>query len=199
MIHVPQSQSRIYRQNSLQKIMLLWYLLITGCLVLFSTWSVIHHQGLPTNSLYLLLVIGMGIVFLFGVIVTWNNRVEISFEGIAYYGAGFRIYTPWDNVIGLANVKHPSSPFQNIPVFVFKQPARLGVSIREGKRAGQAVIEHYWILERWGIFAANPLTYTRCLPLPRNIISQAEWEWGEFGRYSRQYAPQVFGKSTEAK
>jgi len=120
-----------------------------------------------------------------------NDRIEVSAEGIAYYGLGFQIFTPWTNLAGVGRVRHPHA-FLPRPVgaLLFRSPALLDVPIREGKRRGVAVIE-----TRWLIFSRKPHTYTACLPLfvPESL-ARGNLAQHELALYLRQYAPWVFAE-----
>ncbi len=120
-----------------------------------------------------------------------NDRIEVSAEGIAYYGLGFQIFTPWTNLAGVGRVRHPNA-FLPRPVgaLLFRSPALLDIPIREGKRRGVAVIE-----TRWLIFSRKPHTYTACLPLfvPESL-ARGNLAQHELALYLRQYAPWVFAE-----
>ena len=124
-------------------------------------------------------------------IFTVTNRLEVSSEGVTYYEMGFRIYTPWHNIVGVTPIKHPISSLHITTVFTFRQPALLNVSIEEGKRQGLAVIEKYWLMR---CLAAPPITYLWYSPLPRTLVSPFDLEQGELSMYIRQYAPSLLNR-----
>ncbi len=165
---------------------LLWNVFLTG-FVLFAFVLVILNPGETLlRKIYALLSTGMYIilsVFLF--ISTLTNRLEFSSEGVVYYGTGFRMYTPWTNIVGITQIRHPLFPFHPTTVFVLRQPALLNISLAEGKRQHLPVVESYWMMK---LFTATPMNYLWYMPLHVSLVSPFDLEQGEFSAYIRQYA-----------
>jgi hypothetical protein len=134
--------------------------------------------------------IGITLFALFVSLIYWNDRLEVSDEGIAYYGLGFRIYTPWENIISIARVKHPHAfIFRNRPLtaLTLRSPASLHMTVEEGKRRQVAVIEKHWLA-----FSTKPQNYNRYLPLfLLETLTHDDLSRHEIGAYIRRYAPQV--------
>ena len=117
-----------------------------------------------------------------------TNRLEVSSEGVTYDGTDFRMYTPWHNIVGITQIRHPLYPFHNTTVFVLRQSALLTISLEEGKRQRLPIVENYWYLK---LFTSTPMNYLWYLPLPGGLISRFDWEQGELGAYVRQFAPSI--------
>jgi hypothetical protein len=116
---------------------------------------------------------------------------------ITYYGSGFRVYTPWQNVGGLENAS------QLVPMSVSWAPRLIGFKLREhaivgmklekGRRQGRAVIETDW----W--YPASMRARYAGFFLIDEIFRERQWQQGELGAYLHQYAPQMFERETPAK
>ena len=72
-------------------------------------------------------------------------RLELSEEGMVLYSNGYRIYTPWENIIGYAWLRS-SRAFPDI--IQLREPAVVGeISFEEGVASRRAVSEklRWWI------------------------------------------------------
>lgn len=123
-----------------------------------------------------------------------NTRLEVSSEGVAYYGWNIRMYTPWQNIVGVARVPYPRLGTSTlVNAFLFRSPAILNVSISEGKRRGIAVIE-----KRWRLFLTPSRSYIHNLPIfADDLLTATDISHHEIATYIRRYAPQVFAESAE--
>ena len=194
MERVAQLPQKIYRLNACIKVgYLISYPTFIG-LIVSLIWRIMLNNISLFQELFYSLSICIGIFALYICVVDWNAHLEVSHEGVAYYGCGFYIYTPWQNIVGVARVKHPCTfpSYRPVNAFVFNSPALLNVPISEGKRQGRAVIEKHWL-----VFSTKPQTYNLCLPLISDNLANADISSHELSIYIRQYAPQVFGEAVE--
>ena len=127
----------------------------------------------------------------FSIVSTLTSRVEVSADGIVFFADGFRIYTPWYNIVGFVPIRHPLIAFHTIPALLFRQPALPNLTLEEGKRRGLPVVENYWMMR---LLTATPLNYLWYLPLPSGMVSQFDWEQGEISAYLRHYAPHLVAR-----
>ncbi len=147
------------------------------------------HASFVYLMIPLLFFIGWEIFILYRLIITSSMRLEVSYEGIAFYGTGYRIYAPWETIILMNKVKHPYIPFYQTDVFVVQEPALRSISLEEGKQRGLAVVETHWLVRRWLVSAtADPRAYARYIPLPTSFIAQKDREQGILADYIHYYA-----------
>ncbi|HLG64584.1 MAG TPA: hypothetical protein VKY19_21780 [Ktedonosporobacter sp.] len=182
-----QFQKKAYYQNAFIKSLLVSSLLIAilATSKVWYDWLIRNNPSRIFLALTGLMICIIGSVIIFTSLMT---HIEISQEGITFYSVGFRIYTPWHNIVNINKIKHPYfSPLYLIDAFVLEEPARLNISIKEGKQQGIAVVEKHWIL-----LGAKPSSYLWYMPMPSSIVKRTEWEQGEIGTFIRLYAPHIF-------
>ena len=182
-------EKKVYRSKRSQFILLFWLLLPTSSGILLCVLGILDPGEPLLNKIYGMLIIGLLLSLLCAFfIITMFNRIEVSPEGVVYYVDGFRMYTPWTNIVGITQRRHPLVPFHSTTVFVLRQPALLNISLEEGKRQQLAVVENYWYLK---FFTVAPMNYLWYMPLPRTLVSPFDLEQGEFSMYIRQYVPSL--------
>ena len=116
-------------------------------------------------------------------------RLVVTADGMTYYALGFRMYTPWKNVMGLERF-HPY-PFtilhaRTFPGFQLCQNYRIHLKIAEGRQQEVAVLETSWWNPVWSM-----APFAKRFPL-LNVIVGYNWQERDFGRDVQQYAPWVF-------
>lgn len=119
-----------------------------------------------------------------------NKHIKIIVvpDGIIFYGWGYRMYTPWPNVIAVAAIYPFPFPVNNRKVWGLRlhYPYKLGMKIDEGRRQGVAVLETDW----WNpAFGMAPYAYILQL---NPVLRQKNWEKSELGMAIRFYAPWIF-------
>lgn len=105
----------------------------------------------------------------------------IDLDGITYYGAGYRIYSPWEN-IGMSSLA--SLNFRS-PVWVLSlgRPATK-IKLEEGMQQHQPALE----VSRW-MSRVNMDRYASAIPVGD---FRFDWQHSKLGDDIRLYAPQVF-------
>jgi hypothetical protein len=76
-----------------------------------------------------------------------RTRLVLTEDGATYYAWGFRIYTPWQNVIGIGSTQPYSTFPLNVRTFwglQLRQYSMLGMKLADGKRQGKAALETDW-------------------------------------------------------
>lgn len=111
-------EKKVYRSRLLP-FFLFWNVFLTS-FILFACVLVILNPGETLlRKIYALLGVGMYVIISLALFIsTLTSRLEVSSEGIAYYGTGFRMYTPWHNIVGITQIRHPLVPFHITTVFV---------------------------------------------------------------------------------
>lgn len=119
-----------------------------------------------------------------------KSRLELTPDGITYYGSGFRVYTPWQNVVGFGNapqlVPMSVSWTSKLIGFRLRENAVVHMKVEEGIRQGRAVIETDW----W--YPVSMRTRYAGFFIIDEIIRERHWQQGELGAYLHRYAPQAF-------
>jgi drug/metabolite transporter (DMT)-like permease len=119
-------------------------------------------------------------------------RLELSENGVIFYGNGYRIYTPWANISMIRWTRFSPS----FPGFIFlKEPAVMTeISFEEGKMSRRAVIEkrHWWMLV--GQFTSG--TYTQTIRIPTALFLRKDKREGSI-QYFRYYVPYLFRDQAE--
>ncbi len=180
-------EKKVYRSKRSQFILLFWTIPLIGSEILFCVLGILDPGEPLLNKIYGLLIMGILLILLGAFFIyTFINHVEVSSEGVEYYVSGLRMYTPWKNIVGITQIRHPLFPLHPTTVFVLRQPALLNISLAEGKRQRLPVVENYWYLK---LFTAAPMNYLWYMPLPRTLVSPFDLEQGEFSMYIRQYLP----------
>ena len=180
-------EKKVYRSKRTQFILFFWGILLTGSMIFACVLVILNPGETLLKKIYALLSLGICLIFscvIFIFILT--NRIEVSSEGVTYYGEVLRLYTPWTNIAGITQIRHPLFPFHITTVFVLQQPALLNISFEEGKRQQLPVVKNYWMMK---LFTSTPMNYLWYMPLPRTLVSPFDLEQGEFSVYIRQYLP----------
>jgi hypothetical protein len=117
---------------------------------------------------------------------TKHVRLVLTDDGITYYGRGFSIYTPWQNVIGVGSVQPFPFPlnFLKVPGLRLRHPSVLGMKLIEGRQQGIAVLEtarrNPTLIK--ALFASN-------LPIRPWVLYTRNWKESELCRDLQHYAP----------
>jgi hypothetical protein len=137
-----------------------------------------------------LLSLAMASLVLWGFRDYSKSRLVLTAHGIAFYGSGFRVYTPWQNIGGIGNT------LQNVPLavswtskligFRLRQNAVIRMKVEEGIRQGRAVIETDW----W--YPVSMRAPYAGFFIIDEIIRERHWQQGELGAYLHHCAPQAF-------
>ena len=114
-------------------------------------------------------------------------RLVLTDNGITYYGWGYLIYTPWQNVVGITcRQLYYNFPLnlRKFQVLQLHQPSVLGMKLVEGKQKGVAALETAWWNPSWsmkrfaGIVPLTPMLHGRNWKeraLCRDIQEHAPW------------------------
>lgn len=115
-------------------------------------------------------------------------RLVLTEDGATYYAWGFRIYTPWQNVIGIGSIQ----PYSTFPLnfrkfwgLQLRQYSVLGMKLADGKRQGKAALETDW----WNP-ASTMAPFASILPMTP-MLPGRNWKESPLGRDIQQYAPWV--------
>jgi hypothetical protein len=115
------------------------------------------------------------------------TRLVLTDDGIIHYAWGFRIYTPWQNVVGITRRKLYSNfpqNFRKFHILELRQPSVLGMKLVEGKQRGIAALETDWWNPAWsmklfaGVVPLSPMLHGRNWKesaLTRDIQEHAPW------------------------
>lgn len=152
--------------------------------------SALHESKNMMNDIVIaLLSLGMILLLLWLYFDYSKSRLVVDANGLIYYGSGFRVYTPWHNIIGFAN----ASPLKPMSVswtakligLRLYQNARMDMTLEDGVRQGIAVIETDW----W--YPASMRAPYAGFFILDEIIRERNWQQGELGIYLRHYAPYI--------
>ena len=149
-------------------------------------------------SRLILSVFGALIFLLIGILLSLGfrgMRLVTSPEGVTYYGIGFRVYTPWDNVKGMGEGVYAGNraigtrvyqPDRSVKGLLLRQPAVVGYKLNDGIR------EHIPMIE-----ATFPLVATVNLSRFAGVIPTTTFfndtTLEDFLADARRYAPSAFG------
>ncbi|HEY4385294.1 MAG TPA: hypothetical protein VGN34_12610 [Ktedonobacteraceae bacterium] len=118
-----------------------------------------------------------------------RTRYVVTEDGMTYYAWGFRLYTPWKNLLGVEPFRpYPSTILyaRTFPAFKLREQYRIHLTLEEGRQQHVAVLETSW----W-----NPVSgmapYADKFPIFEATVGY-HWQERAFGRDVRQYAPWVF-------
>lgn len=134
----------------------------------------------------------VGIIF-FGLMMglykaTDTTRLVLSDGGITYYALGSRMYTPWQNVVGITRRKlYPNSllNFRKFRVLELRQPSVLGMKMVEGKQRGVAALETDW----WNP-AGSMRSFAGVVPLSP-MLHGRNWKESALWRDIQEHAPWI--------
>lgn len=117
--------------------------------------------------------------------------LELSDDGIRFVGIGYRIYTPWENIAGLAWTRSSGA----FPSFIqLKEHAVVGeISLEEGRLSRRAVVEKRrgWI-GNWQLKA--DAQYTQYIRTPAMLLRRKERDDGSIDQYLQQYLPHLMAR-----
>ncbi len=119
-------------------------------------------------------------------------RLELSEEGMVLYSNGYRIYTPWENIIGYAWLRS-SRTFPDI--IQLQEPAVVGeISFEEGIASRRAVSEkrRWWISNRQLKVKGQYPDYIR---LPVVLLRRKDKQDGSINQYLQYYLPHLVENS----
>lgn len=139
-----------------------------------------------TLSVALLAVAALGY---FQTYAVWKMRLITMPQGILFHGPGYRIYAPWDALVGLEKMTR-SDPVPIGMIFipttgVTFQPPTQAMSLDEARERRRPAIE-----------AINPRNagqyrFSRATMIPIGYFVR-DWESDPLAQDMRRYAPQVF-------
>ncbi len=114
-------------------------------------------------------------------------RLVLTNDGITYYALGFRIYTPWQNVVEVGSIQPYAFPlnFRKIWGLQLRQPSVLGMKLTDGKQQSKATLETDW----WNP-ASTMGTFASLLPISP-MINGRNWKDSELGMDIQHYAPWI--------
>lgn len=137
----------------------------------------------------------VGAIFLILMIILYfaikPTRLILTQDGIAYYTLGYRIYTPWQNIMRLEKVQ--PYPFtilhsRRFTGFKLRQKYVMGMSLEEGRRRGIAVMETDWWNPAWSMYPLADI-----FPIT-DAIAGHNWIDNKFGQNIRLYIPSIFNE-----
>lgn len=172
---------------------------VLALLLLLKISSTYH---LTTLALSLLIIACFFVLLLIWISIGISKmRLELFQDGIILYGWGYKVYTPWDNIVGIAGLKVPIiSDYSNaFPGFMSMQPvikrnvqglrleqeARRGMRIQDGMQQKRASMELSW----WNP-ASTMRQYAQIVPVPAVLVND-DRERSELGAYLKKYAPRL--------
>ena len=168
--------------------------LVTTSVCLFLFVLLPQIPGLENVWLMLTMFFGLILLNAFGVYATLlfldlpRTRLELSDDGVVLYSAGYRIYTPWENIARVGWTRFSRS----FPGFIrLKEPAVVAtISFEEGKKSRQAVIEkwRWWMRVRQ---LKSDARYTHFLRIPAILLSAKGEEGRNYLVFSPLFAPAV--------
>ncbi|HTK06651.1 MAG TPA: hypothetical protein VL485_05760 [Ktedonobacteraceae bacterium] len=118
-----------------------------------------------------------------------RTRYVITEDGMTYYTLGFRLYTPWKNLLGVEPFRpYPSTLLyaRTFPSFKLRERYRTDLTLEEGRQQQVAVLETSWWQPVLGM-----APYADRFPVFEATVGY-HWQERAFGRDVRQYAPWVF-------
>lgn len=115
-------------------------------------------------------------------------HLELSDEGMILYSTGYRIYTHWENIAGVAWLRS----FRSFPYFIqLKEPASVAkFSFEEGIVSRRAVLEkrHWWMPNRQLKAEAQ---YTQYIRIPVALLRRKDKKEGSIDQYLQYYLPEM--------
>jgi hypothetical protein len=147
---------KVYTVSPFTWIISIPFFLLAAFFVVFAIVVIpqILGEGDFFDELFIFLAIGGLLIFvIYATLVVAaipTTRLELSEEGLIFYGTGYRIYTPWENIAGVGWM--PLS--RAFPSYIqLKKPATVsGLSFVEGILSQQSVVEkRSWWLPAWEV------------------------------------------------
>ena len=117
-----------------------------------------------------------------------TTRLELSEEGLVFYGTGYRIYTSWENIAGIGWM--PLS--RAFPGFIqLKKPASIsGLSFVEGISSRQPVVEkRSWWLPAWEV--KTSVQYRSSIRISGIIFRKKDKRDGSINQCLKYYLPHL--------
>jgi hypothetical protein len=145
------------------------------------------NESIADSVVSILIAMAFFVFVTYVYVVLRRVRLVISHEGIAFYGWGYRMYTPWYNVIGTESLSF-SSPvnFRQFAGLKLRQKALLNMKLEDGIQQGIAVLETDWWNPAWSM-----ARFAGIFPIG-NMVGGFNWRESELGAVIRYYAPQAF-------
>lgn len=115
-----------------------------------------------------------------------RTRLVVTEDGIAYYTPGYRMYTPWKNIMRIETFRPYPSTLLHIRTligFKLRQQYVVGMKLAEGKARQVPVLETDWWNPVWSM-----APFADRLPIVEIIVGR-NWQEGAFGQDVRRYAP----------
>lgn len=161
-------------------------------LILFFTTFKLDNASRIVMLIGTLIFLVLGGLLYFG---SRGTRLVTSPQGVIFYGVGYRVYSPWDNIKGIGegqyggnrNVVWNYQAPQRVEGLLLRQLAMPGVSVADGIRNHMAVIDSNRLLLT--IIVTNIARYGNLIPL-RGFINDTVRE--ELLADAKHYAPENF-------
>lgn len=186
--------TKIYYASPFTWMISIPFILFTAFFVLFAIY--ITPSIFSLDNIFIMLILFLAVLFpiLFtGYIALLffdipMIRLELSEEGMILYSNGYRIYTPWENIIGYAWLRS-SRTFPDI--IQLQEPAVVGeISFEEGIASRRAVSEkrRWWISNRQLKVKGQYPDYIR---LPVVLLRRKDKQDGSINQYLQYYLPHL--------
>ena len=153
--------------------------------------QILTIENWSTGVLLLLCVMSLLLFLLYIAMMSFDiptMSLELSDEGLVFYGTGYRIYTPWENVVGI-DWTRPSRSFPRI--IQLKEPSVVGeIPFEEGMASRRAVTEkrRWWVLNRQ---LKTEDQYTHYIRLPIMFFRRKDKLDGSINQYLQHYLPHL--------
>lgn len=154
-------------------------------LICFTTailMAISYQRHLIIISFLLLLLAGC---MIFTYTVLKRMRLVFYEHGIVYYGWGYRLYTPWHNLVRPGHTYDPMGFYKYNGIHLHQQ-AETNTSIERGMRRNCPVLERDW----WH-YEYRVVPFLNMFPI-NEAIGGKQWEHSEAGQLIGTYAPYVF-------
>lgn len=150
----------------------------------------LQDYSTTTDIIAALLFIG---TFLFAIYLLWSAHricLVLTNDGLTFYGLRYRIYTPWQNVIGIEKMHIAilgiiGSSFTGLRLY---NDYRYDIDIEEGRRLGIAVMEVDWPESMRSMQVLHHV-----FPI-MTFIAGYDWPGKALGKDMQRYAPWLFAQ-----
>jgi hypothetical protein len=121
-------------------------------------------------------------------------RLEVSPEGIVYYGIGYRVRTTWGNITGMGDVW---TGRQSSKGLLLNEP---GLEMSRWLGSGVKALPFLNVINGLTGHGTNTTgdinAYGKIIPVGSLL---RHWEEGKLGETIRRYAPQAFARDTDTR
>ncbi len=185
---------KVYKVSSLSWIIVIPFLLLTAfCIFSFIMFipSILTIDSLLLMIFFFLAIIFLTFFIVYAALVFFDiptTHLELSEEGMIFYSNGYRIYTPWENIAGVAWTRLSRS-FPSI--IQLQEPAAVDeISFEEGVAGRRAVSEkrRWWMLNRQ---LKGEEQYTHYIRIPVVFFRRKDKQNGSINQYLQYYLPHI--------